>query len=126
MVIDDIRVVLVGEEVVSAAAIRTPNPHPDFRQDPCNSTGQAHYDPVVLPPDVMDLCRKAARACGLCYAGLDIKHRRGGVGVPGTEQQPGLPRCGALAGRSNQRGPGGTAAALNAFVKPGPGRASPP
>jgi glutathione synthase/RimK-type ligase-like ATP-grasp enzyme len=29
----------------------------------------------------MDLCRKAARACGLCYAGLDIKHTAAGEWV---------------------------------------------
>lgn len=70
---DDIRVMLVGEEVVSAVAIRTPHPHLDFREDPYYSSGQARYETVPLPPEVVDHCRAAARACGLRLAGLDIK-----------------------------------------------------
>ena len=70
---DDIRVMLVGNEVVSAVAIRTPQPHLDFRDDPCYSSGQARYEPVSLPADVVDLCRRAAQGCGLRFAGIDIK-----------------------------------------------------
>ncbi|MFN9660289.1 MAG: RimK family alpha-L-glutamate ligase [Cyanobacteriota bacterium] len=70
---DDIRVVLVGNEVVSAAAIRTPHPHLDFRDDPCYSRGQARYEPVSLPLEIVELCRQAARACDLCFTGIDIK-----------------------------------------------------
>jgi glutathione synthase/RimK-type ligase-like ATP-grasp enzyme len=70
---DDIRVVLVGEAVVSAVAIRTPEPHLDFRDDPVYSRGDALYEPVQLPEAVIELCRRAALACGLCFAGLDLK-----------------------------------------------------
>lgn len=71
---DDIRVVLVGDSIVSAAAIRTPNPHLDFRDDPCYSSGKAAYASVTLPPEIEELCRQAARACGLRFTGIDIKH----------------------------------------------------
>lgn len=71
---DDIRVMLVGERIVSAVAIRTPDPHLDFRADPAYSGGQASYERVVLPAAVEEICRGAARACGLAFAGIDIKH----------------------------------------------------
>jgi len=71
---DDIRVVLVGDSIVSAAAIRTPAPHLDFRDDPCYSSGQAEYESVTLPRNIEELCRQAARACGLRFTGIDIKH----------------------------------------------------
>jgi glutathione synthase/RimK-type ligase-like ATP-grasp enzyme len=69
----DVRVVLVGDHIVSAAAIRTPEPHLDFRADPVYSRGQAEYDSITLPSDIADLCRQAARACGLRFTGIDIK-----------------------------------------------------
>lgn len=71
---DDIRVILVGDKVVSAVAIRTPVPHLDFRADPAYSGGKARYERVVLPPRVAAICGAAARACGLPFAGIDIKH----------------------------------------------------
>jgi glutathione synthase/RimK-type ligase-like ATP-grasp enzyme len=70
---DDIRVMLVGKDVVSAVAIRTPQPHLDFRDDPCYSSGQAQYEPVRLPAEILELCRRAAQECGLLFAGIDIK-----------------------------------------------------
>jgi glutathione synthase/RimK-type ligase-like ATP-grasp enzyme len=74
----DVRVVLVGEDIVSAVAIRTPEPHLDFRDDPVYNQGKAVYEPVSLPSDIVDLCRKAARACGLRFAGIDIKRTEQG------------------------------------------------
>lgn len=71
---DDIRVVLVGDALVSAVAIRTPQPHLDFRDDPIYRAGEATYEPVHLPAAVADQCRRAASACGLVFAGLDLKH----------------------------------------------------
>jgi glutathione synthase/RimK-type ligase-like ATP-grasp enzyme len=71
---DDIRVILVGDRVVSAVAIRTPVPHLDFRADPIYSGGHACYERVVLPPRVEAICKGAARACGLPFTGIDIKH----------------------------------------------------
>lgn len=72
---DDLRVMLVGDEIVSCVAIVTPEPHLDFRGDPVYSGGAASYREVSLPPHVIEQCRKAARLCGLRFAGIDIKHQ---------------------------------------------------
>jgi glutathione synthase/RimK-type ligase-like ATP-grasp enzyme len=70
---DDLRVMLAGADVVSSVAIRTPSQHLDFRADPVYSGGDASYEPVELPPAVVQHCRDAARGCGLVFAGIDIK-----------------------------------------------------
>ncbi len=70
---EDVRVVLVGEDIVSCAAIVTPEQHLDFRADPVYSSGQAAYREVKLPAQVEALCRQAARRCGLVFAGIDLK-----------------------------------------------------
>lgn len=70
---DDLRVMLAGDEVVSCVAIRTPEQHLDFRDDPVYSSGDAQYEEVVLPSQVVEQCRQAARTCGLAFAGIDIK-----------------------------------------------------
>jgi glutathione synthase/RimK-type ligase-like ATP-grasp enzyme len=75
---DDVRVMLAGDEVVSAVAIRTPSQHLDFRADPVYSDGDATYEEVVLPEGVVEHCRRAARACGLLFAGLDLKRTADG------------------------------------------------
>jgi glutathione synthase/RimK-type ligase-like ATP-grasp enzyme len=72
---DDLRVMLVGEEIVSSVAIVTPEQHLDFRADPTYSSGEARYREVKLPAAVEEQCRKAARLCGLHFAGIDIKHQ---------------------------------------------------
>jgi glutathione synthase/RimK-type ligase-like ATP-grasp enzyme len=36
--------------------------------------GEATYREVPLPEPVREMCRKAARLCGLDFAGIDIKH----------------------------------------------------
>ncbi len=77
---DDLRVMLVGEEIVSSVAIDTPDQHLDFRADPVYSGGAAKYREVPLPEPIQALCRKAARACNLRFAGIDIKH------VPGSDR----------------------------------------
>jgi|694.fasta_scaffold116668_2 glutathione synthase/RimK-type ligase-like ATP-grasp enzyme len=75
---DDIRVVLVGDTLVSAVAIRTPEPHLDFREDPVYRSGEASYEPVGLPVPVEQWCRQAAAACGLVFAGIDLKRTASG------------------------------------------------
>ncbi len=72
---EDLRIMLVGEEIVSAVAIDTPEQHLDFRADPIYSGGGASYREVELPESVRRFCREAARACGLTFAGIDIKHQ---------------------------------------------------
>lgn len=78
---DDLRVMLAGDDVVSSVAIRTPEQHLDFRGDPTYQGGDAAYEEVTLPDDVVAFCRKAARACGLLFAGIDIKRTPGGEWV---------------------------------------------
>ncbi len=75
---DDVRVMLAGDDVVSAVAIRTPRQHLDFRADPVYADGTATYEPVEVPEGVLAFCRRAARACGLVFAGLDLKHTAAG------------------------------------------------
>ncbi|MHB8877713.1 MAG: ATP-grasp domain-containing protein [Myxococcaceae bacterium] len=70
---DDLRIMLAGDEIVSSVAIRTPQQQLDFRADPVYSAGDAGYEEVTLPAEVAAFCRKAARACGLSFAGIDIK-----------------------------------------------------
>lgn len=72
---DDLRVMLVGDEIVSSVAIVTPEQHLDFRADPAYKSGEATYREVKLPAAVEEQCRKAARLCGLHFAGIDIKHQ---------------------------------------------------
>jgi glutathione synthase/RimK-type ligase-like ATP-grasp enzyme len=71
---EDLRIMVVGEELVSAVAIETPEQHLDFRADPVYSGGEATYREVRLPEPVQRFCREAARACGLTFAGIDLKH----------------------------------------------------
>ncbi len=71
---EDLRVMLVGDQIVSSVAIVTPDQHLDFRADPVYSGGEASYREVVLPEAVQAFCRQAARKCGLSFAGIDIKH----------------------------------------------------
>lgn len=71
---EDLRVMLAGDEIVSSVAIDTPEQQLDFRADPVYSSGQAAYREVKLPEEIQAFCRKAARACGLLFAGIDIKH----------------------------------------------------
>ncbi len=70
---DDLRVMLAGDDVVSCVAIRTPQQHLDFRDDPVYAAGDAQYEVVTLPEDILSVCRRAARTCGLRFAGLDLK-----------------------------------------------------
>lgn len=78
---DDLRVMLTGEDIVSAVAVRTPRQHLDFRADPVYAQGEASYEEVRLPDEVQAFCRQAARACGLVLAGIDIKRTRSGEWV---------------------------------------------
>jgi glutathione synthase/RimK-type ligase-like ATP-grasp enzyme len=71
---DDVRVTLVGGEVVSCVIIDTgSNTNVDFRSHPGYSKGQTTYRELELPAPVAALCRESARACGLSLCGIDLK-----------------------------------------------------
>ncbi len=72
---DDLRIMLVGDEIVSSVAIVTPAQHLDFRGDDVYSAGKAMYREVTLPDAVKVQCVKAARELGLAFAGIDIKQQ---------------------------------------------------
>ena len=74
---DDVRVVVVGDEIVSSVAIETPSQHLDFRADPVYSSGQGGYREVTLPSEIQEICRQATRECGLVLSGIDIKLHQG-------------------------------------------------
>jgi len=71
----DVRVVLVGERLVSSVEVVTPEAgrHLDFRADPAYASGDAEYRPAPLPPEIERLCLGAVRACRLVVAGVDLK-----------------------------------------------------
>lgn len=69
----DVRAVLVGDRLVSAVEVVTPEQHLDFRADPAYARGEASYRPAPLPAEVERLCLAAARALGLVVAGVDLK-----------------------------------------------------
>ncbi len=71
----DLRIMLVGDEIVSSVAIETPEQQLDFRGDDVYSSGGATYREVKLPDRVAEFCRRAARECGLVFAGIDIKQQ---------------------------------------------------
>ena len=72
---EDLRVTLVGDEIVSCVSIDTPVPHLDFRGDEAYVNRTAQYREVTLPPRIAEQCRQAARGCRLSLAGIDIKRR---------------------------------------------------
>ena len=74
---EDIRVIVLDGAVLSAVSVVTPEQHLDFRDDSIYQSGQAEYRETQLPPDIASLCCRAAAACGLRFAGLDLKHRDG-------------------------------------------------
>ena len=112
---DDIRVMVVGDAVVSAVAIQTPEPHLDFRGDPAYRAGRATYAPVALPEALATLCCRATAVCGLCFAGLDLKRSPDGSWVVlelnsspiylDVERKQGDPISDALAGLLLNPGP---------------------
>ncbi len=69
----DLRIMVVGDEIVSSVAIVTEAQHLDFRADPTYSGGTARYEEVTLPKHIREFCIRGARSCGLEFAGIDIK-----------------------------------------------------
>jgi len=67
----DVRVTLVGDDVVSAVVI--PSTVLDFRFDPTYRDGRAVYEAITIPDDVIARVKELMRACGLVFSGVDLK-----------------------------------------------------
>lgn len=69
----DIRVVVVGDQVVSAAKINVPDNTLDFRGNPTYQQGQITYDAITLPKAIAALCVAVTQQLGLIIGGIDLK-----------------------------------------------------
>jgi len=70
---EDIRVTMVGDRVISAVAIETPEGTVDFRNDPSYREQGGTYREVEIPERVLDQCRRAMRECSLEFSGIDLR-----------------------------------------------------
>ncbi len=68
---DDVRVTVVGDEVVSAVVI--PSDGLDYRSGQTYQQGDIAYAPIQLPADVRAMSVTAARACHHVLSGIDWK-----------------------------------------------------
>lgn len=69
----DVRVYVMGDRIVSAAAIHTDGI--DYRGR------EARFERLELPVDVADMVVRATRLCGLAYTGADLRRRPDGAWV---------------------------------------------
>lgn len=70
---EDWRVTVVGDRVVSCAAVETDGRQVDYREDVGYRAGEPVYREERLPEEVEALCVRAARECGLPFTGIDVK-----------------------------------------------------
>ena len=70
---EDIRVTMVGDRVISAVVIESPEGTLDFRSDPSYREEGGTYREVELPAHVVEQCRRAMRACKLEFSGIDLR-----------------------------------------------------
>lgn len=68
---EDIRVTLVGDEIISCVAIDSSTL--DYRSGDAYRRGDATYRPHALPAAVQAMCVAAARACQHVLSGIDLK-----------------------------------------------------
>lgn len=76
---DDVRLYMLGNRVLSCARIVLKAPADDFRADPDYQAGRALYERVNLPGTLLGKATAWMRACGLVFAGLDLKRAPGGA-----------------------------------------------
>ena len=67
---DDVRVYVIDDEVICALRIETDSI--DFRGS------EGRIEPIELPPEVREQCRRATATLGLRFTGMDIKGDREG------------------------------------------------
>lgn len=70
---DDIRVIVIGNQVVSSASILVPPDTIDFRGNQDYAQGKITYDEVRLPVEIEQDCVRICAALGYRYGGLDLK-----------------------------------------------------
>lgn len=70
---DNLRVMVIGDEVCSAVAVGVSGDSIDFRGENQYQSGAVSYQQVELPEAVQQHCIKAVAALGLSYSGVDIK-----------------------------------------------------
>lgn len=73
---DDVRVTVVGDEIVSAVTIASDGV--DYRAGAAYRAGQASYAPIDLPADVVAHSLAAARVCAHVLSGIDWKRSADG------------------------------------------------
>lgn len=71
---DDLRVIVVADQVVSTVAVGVPENSIDFRGEKQYQSGEVNYRAVELPAAIQEKCVDAVRALGLKYSGIDIKY----------------------------------------------------
>jgi len=72
----DLRVMVLDDKVISVAAIRVPEGTLDFRGDTQYRSGKILYDEVQLPKAIEAQAVAFAKAVGLRFCGIDIKHTK--------------------------------------------------
>jgi glutathione synthase/RimK-type ligase-like ATP-grasp enzyme len=70
---DDIRVIVVGEKVVSSVRVVVPPDTIDFRGTPDYAQGKIKYEEVRLRQDIERDCSRICAALGYRYGGIDLK-----------------------------------------------------
>ncbi|MEZ5475993.1 MAG: hypothetical protein R3E95_00345 [Thiolinea sp.] len=70
---ENIRAIILEDQVISCSAVAVPDDTLDFRADPAYQQGKARYRDVILPRIVQLQCRRAAMLLGLRFAGVDLK-----------------------------------------------------
>jgi glutathione synthase/RimK-type ligase-like ATP-grasp enzyme len=70
---ESLRLTLLAGEPLSCCRIRSEAL--DYRADPAYARGENVYERIACPPDLLDLARRAAGACGLVFTGIDLKRR---------------------------------------------------
>jgi glutathione synthase/RimK-type ligase-like ATP-grasp enzyme len=70
---EDVRVIVVGEKVVSSVRILVPPDTIDFRGNPDYAQGKITYEEVRLPSNIERDCSRICAALGYRYGGIDLK-----------------------------------------------------
>ena len=71
-----IRVTVIGQEVVSA--VRIPTAELDYRASQEHAAGKQTYEPMDLPPELVQRCLRLMQLCGLVFSGIDFIQRADG------------------------------------------------